>query len=378
MPDVAAFSKMMVDEQGKTFRSCLQQLIPKSEPEMDQRRTLLGSFQTIKSLLSYNDAAGNFWIPDVLLASLPPELWQVLTFWAVTHLAPKNLGQTREEVVRFALFWHLCVFNNEKAARWAFAAIEGSKGGSDFPGEALYRRFTGNEGEYCAHKLISPKDFSEKVCKEESSSWRSYADRFVVGGIRNHLLSDWWNGGRKMLPWLQRTYIQRAFPQYEPLSEHEDDLPYDLDHLCPSKDWGDNWRNLQKRLVGLDQNQTDTVYRCKEVVGGGIGNLRVLDASKNRGKQDRDVADEMSFILRDDQPPQAADAEEMANFAFAPEHRGVWKKIAYPGSKVPDRKWDEDRLKAFQEAVERRSAWLYERFYQDLGYEQWMSGKQDS
>ena len=79
----------------------------------------------------------------------------------------------------------------------------------------------------------------------------------------------------------------------------------------------------------------------------------------------------MRGILGEDQPPQAAHAEEMANFAFAPEDRGVWKRLACPGSKVGDRKWDEDRLRAFQTAVERRAAWLYERFHDDLGYGQW-------
>lgn len=377
MPDVAAFSKMMRDEEE--IKDRLSRLIPPGTQGETPPATLLVSFQTIKNLLSYNGAAGDFWIPDVLLASLPPELWQVLTFWAVTHLEPKNFEQTQEELVRFALFWHLCVLNNEKAARWAFAAIKESKGGSDFPGEALYRRFIGNGKDACAHKLISPKDFSEKVCKGESSSWRSYADRFVVDGRRDHLLSDWWNGGRKMLPWLQRTYIQMAFPHYEPLSEHEDDLPYDVDHLCPSKDWGgDDWRNFKKRLVGLDENQKELIKNSREVVGGGIGNLRLIEFSQNREDQADDVSDKMQCILGDDQPPQAADLEEMAKFAFAPEHRGIWKKIAYPGSKVPERKWDEDRLKAFQKAVEWRAAWLYERFYQDLGYEQWINGKQDS
>ncbi len=379
MPDVAAFSMMMRDEQEREFKARLRLLVPPDAQGESTPGILLASFKTIKNLLSYNGEAGHFWIPDVLLASLSPELWQVLTFWAVTHLEAKNLVQTREEMVRFALFWHLCVFKNEKAALGAFAVIKESEGDSDFPGEALYRRFIGNGEHRCAHELIASEKFRRELCTAESSAWKSDIERFVDDhGNRKVLLSDWWWNGRKMLPWLQRDYIRHTFPDYVPLDDHEDDVPYDIDHLCPAKDWGDDWRNLRNRLVGLDQNLIDRVYRCKSVVGGGVGNLRLIEFSQNRKDQDDDVSDKMQCILGDDQLPQVAHAEEMAKFAFAPEHRGVWKKIACPGSDVADRKWDEPRLEAFQEAVELRAAWLYERFYQDLDYEQWTNGKQDS
>jgi len=34
----------------------------------------------------------------------------------------------------------------------------------------------------------------------------------------------WWFS-EKMLPWLQREYLETAFKDYRPLLEHEDDLP---------------------------------------------------------------------------------------------------------------------------------------------------------
>ncbi len=378
MPDVAAFSRMMGDGQEKEFNDGLKRLIPPESQDGNAPATLLFSFQTIKNLLSYNEGAGHFWIPDVLLASLPPELWQVLAFWAVTHPKPENIARSREEAVRFALFWHLCVSSNEKAARWAFVAIKESEGGSDFPGEALYWRFIGNGDDHCAHELIPSEEFKRMLfCSEkEISSWRTDRERFVdEHGNRKVLLSDWWWHGKKLLPWLQRDYIHHTFPDYVPLDDHEDNVPYDIDHLCPAKDWGDNWWNLKKRLVGLGQNLIEKVYCCRDVVGGGIGNLRLIELSQNRKDQDDDVSGKMRFILGGDQPPQAADAKSMADSAFNPDHREVWKRVSRD-CLIPDRKWDEDRLKAFQKAVELRAAWLYQRFYQDLDYEQWTSGKQ--
>jgi hypothetical protein len=79
----------------------------------------------------------------------------------------------------------------------------------------------------------------------------------------------------------------------------------------------------------------------------------------------------MPFILCDDQPPQEEYTKAMAESAFAPDHREIWKRVSRPGRFVSDRKWDADRLKAFQAAVELRAAWLYRRFHDDLGYGQW-------
>lgn len=380
MPDVAAFLRLMHEgeqkqeqrEEQETFQTHLKQLIPQTDQDVSVRITLLNSFKAIKNLLAYKDGGGDFGIPDVILASLPAELWQVFIFWAVLHPELVNLEKSREETVRFALFWYLCVFNKEKAARWAFASIKEITGGAVFPGGVLYRRLVGNGEESCAHALISSQEMRDRLCaKEESSNWRSDADRFVVDGRRDDLVSAWWWEGRKLLPWLQKEYIHRTFPHYVPLDDHEDDLPYDVDHLCPSKDWGDHWWNLKKRLDGLDQILEKKVYDCKRVVGDGIGNLRLVKSSENRTDQDIDVADKMRFILCDDQAPQEEYAKAMAESAFAPDHREIWRRVSRPALPVSDRKWDEDRLKAFQTAVERRAAWLYERFHDDLGYGEW-------
>lgn len=380
MPDVAAFLRLMHEgeqnqgqrEEQEAFQFHLKQLIPETDQDASVRITLLNSFKAIKNLLAYRKGVGDFWIPDVLLASLPAELWQVLIFWVVQHPTPLNLEQSREEAIRFALFWYLGVSNKEKAARWALDYIKEIAGAAIFPGGVLYKQLVRNGEESCAHALISSQEMRDRLCaKELSSHWRSDADRFLVDGRRDGLLSAWWWEGKKLLPWLQKEYVHRTFPDYVPLDDHEDSVPYDIDHLCPSKDWGgDDWRNLSKRLDGLNKILENKVHDCRGVVGNGIGNLRVLEASENRKAQDIDIAEKMSFIMRDHQPPQADDAEEMANFAFAPGDREIWKGVSCPGP-VLGRKWNENRLKAFQAAVERRAAWLYERFHDDLGYGQW-------
>jgi hypothetical protein len=73
-----------------------------------------------------------------------------------------------------------------------------------------------------------------------------------------------------------------------------------------------------------------------------------------------------------DQPIDAGHEMAMADFAFAPEHKELWKRVSRPGP-VAARRWNEDRLQAFQKAVELRATWLYQRFYDDLNYQTWTS-----
>jgi hypothetical protein len=355
-------------EEEKNFRDRLAKLIPAQSYQLDDTDTLLHSFGTIRNLLWYRDDVGHFWIPEVLLGSLPPELWQVLAFWAWSHPSMSDSNLCRKEAVRFALFWHLAVGNSNKAARWAFDYIKKNKDISDFPGTALYELFIGKTGEdRCAHKLFPPEEFAQRLCKDESCNWRTDVERFGDHDDRNEVGYSWWWNGKKMLPWLQKDYIRCSFPDYVPLIDHEDDVPYDVDHMCPSKDWGDHWTSLYNRL-DVGEGLKERVRKCRNSIGGGIGNLHLLASSENRARQDDDVSIKMPFIKANDQPPTEEDARAMADSAFASAHREFWRRVS---SGVGERRWNEDRMKAFQQAVEMRAAWLYQRFYDDLGYELW-------
>ena len=182
--------------------------------------------------------------------------------------------------------------------------------------------------------------------------------------------AHWWWNGRKLLPWLQKTYIASAFPGYKPLTDNEDDLPYDVDHICPYNDWG-YWPNVRDRVAGLDASLVKAMRDGRDAIGNGIGNLRLIDASQNKSHQDADVGVKMPFVLGEG-PAGAGDENEMSNWLFSPEQLKLWRRVSGP-VKLADRQWNNDRLAAFQAAVERRAAWLYRRFHDDLGYESWTS-----
>lgn len=372
-PDVATFSKIVTDQNERHFQKCLEQLIPSQEA--NDNTTLLDSFQTIKTILCWNKGVGHFWIPEVLLTSLPAELWQVFVFWAVRHHDQANVMRSRQEAVRFALFWHLCVWNHEKAARLAFDHIKKSEDTADFSGAALYKLLTGGGDERCAHGLIPSEEFERRLCKSETPMWRTDTERFMENDTRNELGSHWWWRGTQMLPWLQRDYVREKFQDYVPLTDHEDDLPYDVDHICPKKDWLDDWRKMEKRLA-VGNELKEKIYRCRDSVGNGVGNLQILSSSENRAKSAVDLVPKLPFSLDDSVPPTDVERKAMADFAFNPKDRGLWQRVSRPGE-VSKRRWDEDRLKAFQQAVEKRAVWLYQCFHDELNFGLWTKRIED-
>jgi hypothetical protein len=374
-PDPAAFIKAMTENPESDLRRKLHQLLPvRRDITETGHGALKQSFQTVKLLLSYKTDVGSFWLPDVLLGTLPVEIWEVLLFWVTRH--PEHIDQDscRKEMVRFALFWRLCVWNDEKAAKAAFAYIKDPRSDkTTFPGAQLYRLFIGaTGGEEYAHALLSPHEFARKLCiPAENANWRTDNERFIENGARNHIGSNWWWYGRKMLPWLQRDYIRKAFPDYTPLSEHEDDLPYDVDHICPYKEWGDDFRLVRKRFDDdVDAPLRDRMEKGRGGLGNGIGNLRLVDSSTNRFDQDDDISKKMPFLVAVGNPLD--DDEAMSRSAFSLELCKLWSRVSRPGP-VETRLWNSDRLAAFQHAVEHRGAWLYGCFHDELDFETWTS-----
>ena len=177
-----------------------------------------------------------------------------------------------------------------------------------------------------------------------------------------------------MLPWLQRDYIRKTFPGYVPLTDHEDDLPYDIDHVIPKADWND-WVSIKRRIQGVEPSTLQRMQWWRAGVGESIGNKRLVDSPTNGRDQDKDISEKMPFLLENGQLTHEIETKlvEMA-FSSEREHRAAWAKVSRKGP-TTCRKWDNIRLAAFQNAVEQRAAWLYRQFHDDLGFKDWTSAQ---
>ncbi len=317
------------------------------------------AFERAKDLLTGQGAE----LPDVVLAELAPELWQVLVYWCHRSLDRPTTTAHREEAARFAMFWMLCVENKERCARACFEIIA-NQSSKVFPGMQMYAELTGDQGQLT---LFHPGDlqsfFQRDPDPNDVGTWMTSEERFHKDG-RNpeqaRLASRWWWCGRTILPWLQRAYIGAAFPGYLPLTVHEEDRPFDLDHILAQADYG--------RAQFPEGGKSNPKHR-RWATGDTIGNFRLVESSTNRGDGDSSTDIKMPF-LRDASNTEVGTAADFLIGEAEP-----WLELS-SDEKAPT--WSVERKKAFQTAVEHRAMRLYNKFFKDLGFEGWLESKSSS
>jgi len=217
----------------------------------------------------------------------------------------------------------------------------------------------------------------EFLVKEETRLWRANADRFSAQGgslaeIRlAELARRWWTQGEDILPWLQRAYLERTFPDFDPTSGRDDDMPYDVDHMIPYSDWGTDWRVFRNRLQNLklfDDYQIEKIRWARSDVGNAIGNKWLVDFSVNRGWGNIAFAAKLETLNSEVKRDSNSQAGLLLR-VFDQRNGANWQKASADG----DHEWTQERLVTFQRAIEERSAWLYREFYRDLGFAEWES-----
>ena len=152
---------------------------------------------------------------------------------------------------------------------------------------------------------------------------------------------------KRALIWLQRDYIVDEFPAYNPLSDRDEDLPFDLDHIVPSDIFGFDWRNRDSRLK---QDVICDNFRWQRgLVGNSLGNFRWLSASDNRGRHEGACT-----------PVNSKNGDRVNNHVD-------WNKI------IPQDKnrqlWSKEDIASFQRLIDFRTLDLYEELLVDGGIE---------
>ena len=372
--------------QGGDLRPLLEELIASGRlPGI----TRLGkAFATVSRLLRYDvarseDEQWDVGMPVVLIGNLNPELLRVLIHWAVLS-EEQYVDDARGDVIRFALFWHLCVTNDGKAAVQSSRILHEWKVDGSFPWFELLRRITGADNpisnvewtgdeifeasDPSALRLASPDVLRGWGTHAPSPVVRSWRERFERPGDRNtaQLFQRWWKRSG-MLLWLQRGYLNRVTPGYRPETARDDDLPIDLDHIQPQATYNGDWRTQQKRIPS-SADIRNAFYTERWTLGSSIGNFRWVPFDVNRSDGDGSICtklrlDEDDWTARSDRRPGARDG------AMDSASRDTWRRASAPSNSL----WSEDRISAWQRAVEERTIWLYERLWDDAGFSVWQS-----
>ena len=315
-------------------------------------------------------------LPRLAFPLLQRQLVQVLVFWihrrqrAAAILTEKTelaFDASREEILRFVLFWLLCVESREKekelAGKIAFKILrEGEH--ELFPGEVIYKQI-------CEAKLGIPLQRPEALERTAISLAtsdaiiRSHDARFYRRNddgtvTESQPLYRRWFFRKELLLWLQRKTLVVEFSGANPLAGRDEETPYDYDHICPSADWGTDYRSNTFALKKYCEHEQAWV------VGNCIGNYRIEESSSNRHNQDDPAPCKLGLTETD-----SAQTKKCLQYsAITQEEAEGWKKCSVV--KGDQGSWDKARALAFQKVVETRAFRLFKHFFNEGGFDKWV------
>jgi len=375
-PEAREFGKWMrsPDQEHEAFRKRLESLIQPRGEGMPGG-TLAPAFRRVHSLVTDRDNPRS--LPSLLAASLRPELLRTLVYWAVLTGGRSDVAtldaSARDDVVRFALFWHLCVTDPGTAGWHAMKCLTSRTrvSGSDamFPWQALMEVLVGENPS--AVELVRPNVVEAYGKHPPSSTLRGWNERFgrVTEGAKfelsaQSLFQQWWKAAGILL-WLQRQYFNKEFGNYDPTSEREEDSPVDLDHIQPKAAFDFHFTGHNTRFEIEVTSADRTAFRHgRRLLGDSIGNYRWVSFSVNRADGDCPIKEKLAV---DDAAPPAPSRPSLADCRIHPGSRELWNCASGP----PDKRWTTDRIKTWQSAVEERAVQLYKEFWWEAGFEAW-------
>lgn len=293
-PNPAFVSQLSNDERKAGVQKLFLSLIDARDSQQNLQRLLEG----LRKALTYDSQYHPSGLPAVLLARFPRELIDVLILFSVKRITEHEWSKDDKELLTaFVLHWLLFVGDDAGAASQAYLHAKEDTWCWSF--DSIRSLIHALEENGIARYLPRPEQLSELrngvVCSATSSHLRTWHERFKevdVGeehkpGEALRILSTNNELVKRALMWLQRSYIAQTFPDYDPTSGRDEDLPIDLDHIIPNSIFGFDWRSRDAQLgpqVLNDASALDNFRWQRGVVGNSLGNFRWIDASTNRSR----------------------------------------------------------------------------------------------
>ncbi len=361
--DKAAFARVVRNHDG---------FIREFEKQIQADGIFVTGLKQVLENISYT-ASFTKGLPKHALCLVQISLLEVILAWHTLHPAlAATMDKSRVAMVRFLLQGNLCVLDYARASEEAIKALKELDISSleTFPDQVLLNQLAMRE-KPLAYPLPSPQTLSAVHGLTSSSNdvhgLRGWT-RFVAEGEQQKyadLYKRWWNRTghhvHPMLLWLQRDYVFTAFEEEPALAGMDDETPFDFDHILPSAQWA-NWTGsgAGNRFIdfplkdGADEKILDDSGHWH--IGNSIGNIHVLESSKNRELGDTSVSKKLA-IENFAKNALMNDVRQLADWSTASASR---EKMDNP------RNWDKGRALSFQKAVEQRTFAMYQKFYDDL------------
>ena len=352
----------------------------------ENRLSLVAAFASMHHCIQYRPQAGegerDAGFPLLSLPVLGRQLVQVLVFWAHRCLrsspseeaARALLEQHRPEILRLALFWTLCVHDQEKhqrkASQTAFAVMKHAEL-AGFPGLGIARELVAKELALPieAAEIMKPMLWPVELSETQTplpSHWRLRAPSGDGVQRPGAALANKFAHHRHILIWLQRASLHTN-PDFKNLPilagpEYQDSKPYDYDHIVP---WADLCQHGNRNVSHFCRYVQDSAYVS---IANSIGNLRVRESSANR--RDSDQSPRIKLALRPEDETRKHDLLSLSQ--ILPNEAEDWEQSSY--EKIGD--WSAERAVKFHQAVGRRAFRLYQEWFTDGGFRSWLEAMQ--
>ncbi len=282
---------------------------------------------------------GDMSLPTLFVRDLHWQLVKTIMYFAVLAGRGREsmpTGVEADEVIRFALFWRLCVIHDDDAGACAAKCLIGlyqsGRLSGGFPGEILAVEMLRNP----AAALTPVTPARVRRLDGDRTPQGIPVDSEAQKIFRKWL--SWGDTARPCLLWLQRAYLRK-------LGSTLETDPIEPDHIQPRKIFSSN--NLAEELMSR---------KDMAAIGESLGNLRHVPRSVNRADQ----SDPISVKLAPGKTRASSDESRI--------HDPVaWNRASLKVGEA----WTPDLVAAWQTAVEARSVWLYEQFWEEAGFGVW-------
>lgn len=210
------------------------------------------------------------------------------------------LKKTNQETLTAFCYWALFFSDTDKVAYQLACALSKSKSEdykTDGYGKALLKRVVSDVTDMeKAHVIPTSAELDamraaviSATSLIPSSKWFSAADK---AGVRKpsaffEHMHFWSPRAKNLLLWAQRSYLNQHYPDFDPTTDRDEDLPIDLDHIVAGARFGFHWSagaESEWRLKLGSDDQLKMLRDYRKELGNRIGNLRWLDATQNRSR----------------------------------------------------------------------------------------------
>lgn len=367
-PSVSNFRKWIGERKDHDKKSFLGEIMDLMEVEDEKSKFHLIMDRFCKLVLfRERQSPIDIGLPRKLLLSIKPTMLHPILIWLYNKDSNTD-EENRIPILRYLIYSFFGIISNrhDKASKKTVEILKNCK--DVFPDREIYKQWLNEKN--MAIQLPPLEIFSETFSEDADGFLRELEKIKVKEGdiYRDFRITFWYK--KELLLWFQREFYAKWFVGYNPMSNDAYDTPYDYDHIVPYSHLINSGSIL--KTGSNDTGKHQKFSNCRYSYVNSIGNLRMWPSWANRSDNNSCHTKKLKMENEFEINTETIDLSFKSNndFILASsiniEDFELWKKA---GGKPMD--WNQDRRKAWQEAVEKRVLFLFQNFYDSFEFSKW-------